>query len=542
MNRREFINRVLLFTAITPFLTKCYYKNIYEANRINKTRKYLVIGSGISGLCTAAILSKLGNNVVVLEKNPNYLGGHARTIEINDMKFSAGPQYVWNFSPNNFGIGQKILRFLDIEKSVPFIGMDTDIFEKFFLGEKEEYSIPMGLDNFRAHAKKYFPYEINKIDDFFELVETTFEGARFLHDEGLYLEGITDMISNILFTSKLSLSTKLKLAQIYDKSLDDIFNKFNLSPKLRRYLYAHGGIFAENSENISFGVYVAATGYFHLGSSIPQYGFESLIGALSDVVTNNGGKVYTNKYVDRIEVEGKSITKVICKDQSIYQADEYISSISPRLICNKLSQCDEKIMNYVPSNSLTSCFVGLDYYSELDDLRLRNYWWQSYPQQPDYNNPDMLNPPLMFYVNSHTISGVKNNNKNNLQGITIFAPGNFIQSKEYFSKGIEGYEEFKKNIGEVILNKVEQIALPNLTKHIKFVETYTPYDIFLELGAENGNVYGRRAHYMNVLKRVKRFDNISNIHFTCATIGQPGVASGFQTANIIVSHLLGFSI
>ncbi|KAH0637321.1 hypothetical protein KY289_037236 [Solanum tuberosum] len=51
--------------------------------------KVAVVGAGISGLVAAYELAKSGVKVVVYEKE-HYLGGHAKTITVNDIDLDLG--------------------------------------------------------------------------------------------------------------------------------------------------------------------------------------------------------------------------------------------------------------------------------------------------------------------------------------------------------------------------------------------------------------------------------------------------------------------
>jgi len=57
-------------------------------------KRIVVIGSGIGGMASAALFSKTGHRVTVLEMNNELIGGHARWLTIGGIKFSMGPQYV----------------------------------------------------------------------------------------------------------------------------------------------------------------------------------------------------------------------------------------------------------------------------------------------------------------------------------------------------------------------------------------------------------------------------------------------------------------
>lgn len=48
-----------------------------------------VVGAGISGLVSAYVLAKAGVNVVLYEKE-DYLGGHARTVNVDGVDFDLG--------------------------------------------------------------------------------------------------------------------------------------------------------------------------------------------------------------------------------------------------------------------------------------------------------------------------------------------------------------------------------------------------------------------------------------------------------------------
>ena len=54
----------------------------------------IVIGSGFSGLCTAAFLAKSGIEVTVIEKNQQ-LGGRARMLKKDGFSFDMGPSWYW---------------------------------------------------------------------------------------------------------------------------------------------------------------------------------------------------------------------------------------------------------------------------------------------------------------------------------------------------------------------------------------------------------------------------------------------------------------
>ena len=59
-----------------------------------KDEKAIVIGSGFSGLSTAAFLAKDGIKVTVIEQN-RQLGGRARMLKEKGFSFDMGPSWYW---------------------------------------------------------------------------------------------------------------------------------------------------------------------------------------------------------------------------------------------------------------------------------------------------------------------------------------------------------------------------------------------------------------------------------------------------------------
>ena len=52
--------------------------------------KAVIVGAGPAGLTAAYELSKKGQHVVVLEADPGYVGGIARTVEYHGYRFDVG--------------------------------------------------------------------------------------------------------------------------------------------------------------------------------------------------------------------------------------------------------------------------------------------------------------------------------------------------------------------------------------------------------------------------------------------------------------------
>jgi phytoene dehydrogenase-like protein len=51
----------------------------------------VIIGGGLAGLASAAILSRAGKSVTLIERSSREIGGRARSTEIDGFYFNQGP-------------------------------------------------------------------------------------------------------------------------------------------------------------------------------------------------------------------------------------------------------------------------------------------------------------------------------------------------------------------------------------------------------------------------------------------------------------------
>lgn len=498
---------------------------------------------GITGLVAGALLAKLGHVVQVLEANPRFLGGHARTFEIEGLRFSAGPQYVWDFHDDK--IGYRVLRFLGLDPNSLFVEMRRDSFERFFVGEeKEGFNVPMGLDQFRRALTARFPREEKQIHVFFDVIHDLFAAARVVYDKGLHMHGGLRMSLGIFLSRDLSFRQKVRALRRSRWTLAHLFDECNVSQEARRYLYGHGGILLENESTISAAIYAAATGLYHEGASLPSHGFPALLEGLVSVICESGGSVENGKRVTELVQERQHVTKVCCADGTCYSCDLVISNLSPRLTCGLLEGCNPKVFRYKPSHSVIGCFIGLrDYHQVNDVLAKRNYWWQDGRREVDYSQPDMTSTPGMLFVVSPTAKGIGHTERNVTdQSLTVFAPGNYGQARSAHESGEKVYEQLKAKIAKQILFTLEERLFPGVQDHIVFAHVLTPVDTEQEIGAEEGNAYGRCLTEHEIVRGPGSIHMVKNLHIACATVGFPGIAAGFNTAALIVKRITGVGI
>jgi len=146
--------------------------------------KIAVIGSGVSGLAISYLLNKK-HNITLFEKN-DYVGGHARTVEINDNgKMIAVDTGFIVFNKLNYPLLTSLFKYLDIKviKSAMSFGVSidqgaieygTNTISSFFSQKKNLISFSfwkMLYDIFRFNSKAKVTVEQNPSINLEQLLE-----------------------------------------------------------------------------------------------------------------------------------------------------------------------------------------------------------------------------------------------------------------------------------------------------------------------------------------------------------------------------------
>ncbi|MBC7658694.1 MAG: NAD(P)/FAD-dependent oxidoreductase [Chitinophagaceae bacterium] len=545
VTRRGFFTRVsavLLGTLVPHHATASESLKNLESKKPwepHKKKKIVVIGSGIGGMASGALFAVAGHQVTVLEMHTS-LGGHGRHVVRDGLKFSMGPQYVWDFYKD--AIGDRFINHLNIADQTPFVKMDPDGFETVLIqqdsGEAIRYAVPLGLPRFRDSLGEHFPKERTQINRFFnDMIEIT-DALAFITDQ-LSFKGDWKAYVNVIFGTKVRISTKLKLARALLTDLEKWFDDYKLSKTVRVILYGHGGIFAECEKDLSALVYMSGTSYYHRGSHYPKYGFDVFFDQLRHVIEKNGGKVLTGKKATAISVRENKADRVKCADGSQYNCDAIFSNIAPRLTSKILPEDFQESFTYSPSNTISVCMFGFDgNYERISEMKGKNFWWLDSTTPIDYENVDLNASPKMMYITSHTANGFgKVDPEANLSSLTVFVPNNFMRESAIQYSGGDAEERFKTETLEHTLALIDKEIFPGIANHLNFSEIMTSLELHKETDSERGNIYGRRLTIKEHIKLPIHSFPVENIYSINATTGGPGIARGIQNAAVLLKDL-----
>ena len=116
----------------------------------------VIIGGGLGGLFTGAILSKEGVKVTVIEKNATVGGGLQSFTRFGEV-YDTGMHVIGGMQEN--GNIRRICEYLGIMDQVHIKDVDPDVIDTLYFAEdKVTYRIAQGRENYVDALAAYFAY------------------------------------------------------------------------------------------------------------------------------------------------------------------------------------------------------------------------------------------------------------------------------------------------------------------------------------------------------------------------------------------------
>lgn len=264
----------------------------------------VVIGSGLGGLICGRLLANQGKKVVVLEQ-ATQPGGCTLAYHRRSTELDTGFHYVGGLGEGEslHGIFQQ-LGLMDLS----WMRMD-ECFEHIRY-EGRDYCFAQGFDNFAATLAKDFPEDEDGLKTLANLLRQTATSSA--HDEQFQQQTQTSAWDFLCQTIHNPLLREILCVPI---SLKGEMRKESLP--LFTWLHVNSGCI-ESAWRLK-------------GSG------NLIVRKLTDAIYARGGEVLTRKRVVELTQEEGRITRAVCEDGSIYEADLFISDAHPALTMQLVS-------------------------------------------------------------------------------------------------------------------------------------------------------------------------------------------------------------
>jgi phytoene dehydrogenase-like protein len=486
----------------------------------------VIIGSGLGGLCSAYILSKEGYNVCVLEKN-RQIGGNLQIFSRSKAIFDTGIHYIGGLSE-----GQNLnqyFKYFGLMKKLKLQQLDIDGYDHVsFKDDPQVYKHAQGYDNFVNTLAEQFPQErenlikyvrrIQEICNFFPLYRVSnekkeFTVADFLEtDTKAYLETVTP---------------NKKLQNILGGTNPLYAGEANKTP-----LYVHALVV--NSYIESAWKCVDGSGQIakYLGDDIKRMGGTILNYSEATKFNFSGSEIKNVELTDGRTIEGKQfisnidLTKILAMVDSSHLRPAYRNRI------NSLETTTSVFIVYVvlKPGSLNYFNYNIYHHHDNDVWEGINYTEETWPKgyamfsQATSKTPDHADSLIvMGYMRYDEVSKWMNT-----KNITP----NHIEYRG------DGYEEFKQQKTEKILNAIEH-RFPGIRKNIVSTHTSTPLTYRDYIGSKDGNLYGIAKDYKDPLRTfITPKTKVPNLLLTGQNINFHGVLGVTISAVVTSAELV----
>ena len=258
-----------------------------------RDKSSVVIGGGLAGLASAALLAKAGQKVTLLEQSQE-IGGRARTKEQQGFHLNLGPHALYRSGP-----GIQILRELD----VPISGGRPKEAGGFAIRDGKAFTLPAGLRSLLATS----------------------------------LFGLADKLEAARILSTLP---KIDWRSIEDEPLEDWFGRNIRHSRVKELLSAvfRVATYVNAPRRLSGGVAInqLQKALIH-GVLYLDEGWQSLVDGLRRTAEGAGANILSSSRVASVEVgSAGQVTGVRCVDGKAIPADSVIAAISPRGLASLL--------------------------------------------------------------------------------------------------------------------------------------------------------------------------------------------------------------
>ncbi|MFB0925506.1 MAG: oleate hydratase [Vicingaceae bacterium] len=480
-----------------------------------KNKTIAIIGSGFSGLSSAAYLAKEGYKVHVFEKN-ECLGGRARKFENSGFSFDMGPSWYWMPEVmENF--------FKDFNSSVS---------EHF---ELKKLSPAFNLI-FEGNEKISIPNDYKELRDLFELIEegSSIELDKFMEDAkkkydisfASLIEKPGLSIAEFLDYETIKAATNLSLFGSYQKM---VYKKFK-NPKLRALMEFPVLFLGAKPENTPSLYSLMNYAGLKLGTYYPMGGFYSLVEGMVAICKKQGVTFHTNANITKINITDKKVTSIDVNETQ-FKVDGVIGSadyhhIEDKLIPAKYKNYSEdywKKKTFAPSSLIF--YLGIN--KKIEKLEHHTLFFDANFEQHAieiYDTKIWPEKPL-FYVctPSKTDSTVAPENCENL---FLLMP---------LATGVEDTEELRERYFKVLMTRLEEHLGEKISDNIIVKQSYCIKDFEKDYNAFGGNAYG----LANTLSQTAIFKpkiinkKIKNLVYTGQlTVPGPGVPPSLISGKI----------
>jgi len=501
----------------------------------------IIIGSGIGGLCSAALLSKLGKKVCVLKQHYT-AGGYTHAYERAGYEWDVGVHYVGEVHKP----WTTLRRIFDVitDGELKWAEMDP-LYDQIFIG-KNMYSFFAGREAFKDELKRSFPEESDAIDTYVEMIyEVSKKVPKFFAGQAMPK-----------FAGEMYNKVRGKLVpDFFNKTAYEVLSQLTQSQELIGVLCGQWGDYGLPPKKISFMMHAMIAKHYINGGAYPVGGSQRIAETIIPVIQQSGGEVFTYAGVDQVLIENNKAYGVrLVKGEEI-TADSIVSCaglvptverLLPKSIVEKHGY-DKAIKKVEVSSAHLCIYAGFKGTAEELGIPKKNLW--IYPSADHDANveaydKDLDAPMPLIYISFPSAKdpswSERYPNKSTVEIVTTCNTELFETWKgSTWNQRGEDYEALKQRLMDRMLAVLFE-KMPQLKEHLDYVELSTPLSTQWFQWNDSGEILG-------LDHTVERFEQswihpktkIKNFYLTGSDVVTAGVGGALMGGVMSTTAMLG---
>ena len=473
----------------------------------------VIIGGGIGGLVTGALLAKEGYKVTVLEKNA-IIGGGLQTFKRQGVSFPTGMHIFGGFQEG--GNLRKIFAYLGVLDKISLRPMNENVSDVVTLmDDGRTYHLPQGKERYIAYLSELFPDEKEQIKAY---INRLFELSE--EEELFYLRETS--------------ANHPSHSDDFLGSVNRLRDQYLRDPKLKTLLSYLNGLMGGIEETTPAYIH-ALLSTLHINGTFQFVGeSQQLADALAKVIEAAGGQVMANEEVVRVEVENHQITDVVTQKGHHYQADDYISDVHPEVL---LRIIDPQAFTTAFKTRIQSVPETISSFKVFIKFKEKTFPYQNHSHFC-LSNVDNWPQSLMFVT-----PPVVGQNEF-AETMVIISPMDFGMVKPWENTRtghrVTAYEQWKQQTTDKVLDFMERLY-PDFRNSIEFIFASSPLTIRDYYGNKGGSNYGFRKESNNLmLSQMSVSTKVKNLFLTGQNVNIHGLCgvslTAIETAEAMVGH------
>ncbi|TXT54527.1 MAG: Carotenoid 3,4-desaturase [Candidatus Thorarchaeota archaeon] len=466
-----------------------------------------IVGAGVGGLATAALLALEGHNVTVLEKNQEP-GGRARIWAKDGFVFDMGPS--WYLMPEVFEhyfdlFGKKVSDFYELVRLDPSY--------RFFFPDHEVIDISADLEKNKELFDRLEDNGAEKFEDYLKQAQDKYDYLM----EGLMYEDLSGLRS-MLSPKLMAAGWKLSILSNMDKLIRKYFDDERVQKILQYTIVFLGG----NPKNTPALYSMISHIDYNLGVWYPMGGMGKIVEGLVALTEQHGGSIKYGTEVTDLQISDGRVHRIITNNGEMEAGVVVVNADYPHVEINYIP---EKYKTYdigywekkTIAPSAYVMYVGLN--KTIDNLTHHNVildhdWVEHFEQI--FENPQWPDKPAYYLCcTSKSDSSVAPPNHENIFVTVPLAPG------------IEDTPEIRESYFNKMVDHIEKVLKTNIRDSIIVQRVFTLDDFSEAYNAYRGTAVGLthsfwQSAFFRPSHKSKKVDNLFYVgQYTHPGIGVP---------------------